>query len=42
LHTQRPSWLYKCKFNHQIKSKGDSTFPKKPSPPGGYCGGCSP
>jgi hypothetical protein len=42
LHTQRPSWLYKCKFHHQIKSKGDSTFPKKPSPPRGLLRGVLP
>jgi hypothetical protein len=27
LHTQHPSWLYKCKSHRLIKSKGGSAFP---------------
>jgi hypothetical protein len=42
LHTQRPSWLYKCKFHQQIKSKGDSAFPRKPNPPRGLLRGVLP
>jgi hypothetical protein len=26
LHTQHPSWLYKCKSRRLIKQKGDSAF----------------
>jgi hypothetical protein len=42
LHTQRPSWLYKCKFHCSIMSMGDSAFPRKPSPPWGLLRGSSP
>jgi hypothetical protein len=41
-HTQRHIWLYKCKFHHQIKSKGDSAFPRKPSAPQGLLRGVLP
>jgi hypothetical protein len=43
LHTQHPSWLYKCKFHRINKVKGRLGFPlKTKSPSGGYCGGQPP
>jgi hypothetical protein len=43
LHTQNPSWLYKCKFHRINKVKGRLGFPlKTKSPSGATSGGIPP